>query len=498
MCKSFKNRPNNFAVKHLGQSGGGCGKLLGITGRKNKVVESPQAFYQAPKGWRGFKCLLRLKTGWQTSRNWPGSAQSIVGCHRRQTWLLKTANVEKGNRHLFSSKMDSQMLLVLGAVVVYLIMTLCGLIPVCIVAQKTSPSATSSTSGGGNFSEATERIISLCNCMAGGVFIAMCFLGLLPYSQDKTAAVLRQLNIETDFPVAEFLAVMGFFVMMSIEQVVLVYQKEQTAQSMALWDEPPSQHQDKAGLNYYKTQVEESCSHLLSSVSKQRQQQRLYQNIPMMTFQQCNVDVDDPPVISIDKPTPTFETMSRRQQQQPQARQQPQQHRLTSGFHCSQHVETLIHRRGGLLRLLLLYLAISIHSLFEGMALGLQTDQLHIFHLFFAILFHEALVAFSVGITMARQQLPLSQGVKYILLFSTAVPAGILLGLLIQQVPSTAGSVASAVLQSLATGIFIHVTFLELIPAEFANEKDRLIKVLFHFLGFVALALVTITMGSHH
>ena len=393
--------------------------------------------------------------------------------------------------------MDYQMVLVLGAVVVYLIMTVCGLIPVCIVAQKTPPSASSNASGGGNFSEATERIISLCNCMAGGVFIAMCFLGLLPYSQAKTVVVLRQLGIETDFPVAEFLAVIGFFVMMSIEQVVLIYQKEQATQSMAMWDEPPSQRQDKAGLNYYKTQVDESCSHLLSTVSKkqQQQQQRLYQNIPMSTFQQCSVD-DDPHIISIDKPTPTFETLSR--QQQPPPRQQPQQHRFTSGHHCSQHVETLIHRRGGLLRLLLLYLAISIHSLFEGMALGLQTDQLHIFHLFFAILFHEALVAFSVGITMARQQLPLSQGVKYILLFSTAVPAGILLGLLIQQVPSTAGSVSSAVLQSLATGILIHVTFLELIPAEFANEKDRLIKVLFHFLGFLALALVTITMGSHH
>jgi zinc transporter 1/2/3 len=132
------------------------------------------------------------------------------------------------------------------------------------------------------------------------------------------------------------------------------------------------------------------------------------------------------------------------------------------------------------------------------MALGLQTDQMKIFHLFFAIVFHEALIAFSVGITMARQQLTLQQGVKYILIFSLAVPLGIFLGLVVQQAPGTGGSVASAIFQSLAAGIFIHVTFLELIPAELASSKDRMVKVAFHFLGFIAMALVTITMGSHH
>jgi zinc transporter ZupT len=68
----------------------------------------------------------------------------------------------------------------------------------------------------------------------------------------------------------------------------------------------------------------------------------------------------------------------------------------------------------------------------------------------------------------------------------------------VQQTPGTGGAIASAILQSLATGIFIHVTFLELVPSEFHNQKDRLAKVAFHFLGFLSLAVVTVTMGSHH
>jgi len=397
-------------------------------------------------------------------------------------------------------------LLVLSALMVYVVTTLCGLIPVCIVAQKVSGAAADgcAADGGRKLGQSTERIISLCNCMAGGVFIAMSFLGLLPYSQHKTSQVLQTLDIQTDFPVAEFLSVMGFFVMMSVEQGVVIYQKRQWEARKAQWEPPgprPSRHPDaKAGLNYYKTQVDESCSQLVLHADT-----RLYQNIPMKTFQVSqdnNIDDDAPIIECVDKAPVTAEAQSRslrRQQHQLEQQQLLFQYQYQSAHHrsCHQHVETLIQRRGGLLRLLLLYLALSIHSLFEGLALGLQTDQLRIFHLFFAILFHEALVAFSVGITLARQQLTLSQGVKYVLLFSTAVPIGIVTGVLVQQVPSTAGSVASAVLQSLATGIFVHVTFLQLIPAELADGKHRLLKVLFHFLGFLSLALVTVTMGSH-
>ncbi len=374
--------------------------------------------------------------------------------------------------------MDSQVLLAVTALVVYIVMAICALIPVCIVAKKSSKDC--------NFSRGTERIISFCNCMAGGVFIAMCFLGLLPYAQDKTRRVLQDLDIKTDFPVAEFTCILGFFLIMSVEQIVLQCQHSKK-EDKGTWEiSPKLDETDRSSkLNYYKTVRDESASEqLLSknpieavspdspSILKEVNIPRIYQNVPMVTFKEEDSD----------------ESLSHKKI--------PQQ-----GPNCSHHqVERLLKNKakGGTLRLALLYMAISIHSLFEGMALGLQTDPMKIFHLFFAIVFHEALIAFSVGITMARQHLTLKQGVKYILIFSLAVPLGIFLGLIVQQAPGTGGSVASAIFQSLAAGIFIHVTFLELVPAELNNSKDRMAKVAFHFLGFVAMALVTITMGSHH
>lgn len=373
--------------------------------------------------------------------------------------------------------MDSQVLLAVTAFIVYIVMAICAMIPVCIVAKKSSKDC--------NFSRSTERIISFCNCMAGGVFIAMCFLGLLPYAQDKTRRVLEDLNISTDFPVAEFVCILGFFLIMSVEQIVVQCQQAKST-SKEVWEISPKLDEESRAskLNYYKTVRDESASEELlgkspveavtpdsPSVLKESNIPRIYQNVPMVTFKEDDSDE-----------SPTSKKV------------------IHSRPSCSHHqVERLLkNKSGGTIRLALLYMAISIHSLFEGMALGLQTDPMKIFHLFFAIVFHEALIAFSVGITMTRQQLTLKQGVKYILIFSLAVPLGIFLGLVVQQAPGTSGSVASAIFQSLAAGIFIHVTFLELVPAELTGSTDRLAKVAFHFLGFVAMALVTITMGSHH
>ena len=374
--------------------------------------------------------------------------------------------------------MNSEVLLAVTALVVYIVMAICALIPICIVAKKSSKDC--------NFSRGTERIISFCNCMAGGVFIAMCFLGLLPYAQDKTRKVLEDLNIKTDFPVAEFTCILGFFLIMSVEQLVLQCQHSKN-KAKGPWEiSPKLDETDRSSkLNYYKTVKDESASEQLlvknsmeavlpesPSILKEANIPRIYQNVPMVTFKEEDSDEMPSPKKKISHPGPN----------------------------CSHHqVERLLkNKAGGTLRLALLYMAISIHSLFEGMALGLQTDPMKIFHLFFAIVFHEALIAFSVGITMARQQLTLKQGVKYILIFSLSVPLGIFLGLIVQQAPGTGGSVASAIFQSLAAGIFIHVTFLELVPAELSNSRDRMAKVAFHFLGFIAMALVTITMGSHH
>lgn len=63
--------------------------------------------------------------------------------------------------------------------------------------------------------------MSLLNCFAGGVFLGTCLLDLLPEVQDNINDVMTQLNIGSSFPVAEFLVVLGLFIVLIVEQISL-------------------------------------------------------------------------------------------------------------------------------------------------------------------------------------------------------------------------------------------------------------------------------------
>ena len=64
-------------------------------------------------------------------------------------------------------------------------------------------------------------MMSLLNCFAGGVFLGTCLLDLFPEVQDNISDVMTKLNVESSFPVAEFLVVFGLFIVLIVEQISL-------------------------------------------------------------------------------------------------------------------------------------------------------------------------------------------------------------------------------------------------------------------------------------
>ena len=71
-------------------------------------------------------------------------------------------------------------------------------------------------------------MISFSSCFAGGVFIAACLLDLLPDVEESFKKVLEEIKdqykVGFDYPVAQFVIVFGFFVILTIEQTVLHFQ----------------------------------------------------------------------------------------------------------------------------------------------------------------------------------------------------------------------------------------------------------------------------------
>lgn len=143
------------------------------------------------------------------------------------------------------------------------------------------------------------------------------------------------------------------------------------------------------------------------------------------------------------------------------------------------------------LRSLLLVLALSLHSVFEGLAIGLQTTAQSEIRILLAVLIHKCIIAFSLGLNLSSSQLRNDSVVRSNLTFSLTSPIGILIGLVVVDfVHGVAMTITSGILQGLAAGTFLYITLFEVLPKELAGGKDRMVKMACVVLGYSVVSLL--------
>lgn len=138
------------------------------------------------------------------------------------------------------------------------------------------------------------------------------------------------------------------------------------------------------------------------------------------------------------------------------------------------------------LRSVLLMVTLSLHSLFEGLAIGLQTDIPSFVQVLVAVLLHKVVIAFSMGLNLLQSELALITVIILDFLFSVTSPIGLLVGLYVDYEISGSVEVAvlSGVLQGIACGTFLYITCFEVLPRELEQGRDRLMKLLMLLVGF--------------
>jgi len=141
------------------------------------------------------------------------------------------------------------------------------------------------------------------------------------------------------------------------------------------------------------------------------------------------------------------------------------------------------------IRSVVLLLALSLHSLFEGVAIGLQNTIMQLIGLSVGITVHGCLVAFALGMALASQHSSShSTVVRFGGVYSVMVPSGIGIGMAIGTVRGFVGRLISGLLQALTAGTFIYVIFVEIFPNEIDHNRHRLLKVLIMFVGFIIIS----------
>ena len=294
-------------------------------------------------------------------------------------------------------------------------------------------------------------VVSMLSCLAAGVFIGVCLLDLFPEVEETIVRAMDEAGIQSTFPVAEFVVVIGFVLLLFVEQFVLTWKAHVASDELVpLLNDldslgssyssigPPSLPAEVAGHGF------DSSEHVASGVMNSSD--------------------------AMDNTRLGEEEEEDVHNEQAHSHSDPSSHSIV--------------------RSLVLVLALSVHSLFEGLAIGLQPTADDTVQLFIALALHKCILAFSLGLNMVQSKLSTRAIVVSSVIFSVASPVGNAVGIAIldQWSNGTAAKATVGALQGLACGTFIYIIFFEILPHEFMKKRvrtypHRMLKVLFLVIG---------------
>lgn len=135
----------------------------------------------------------------------------------------------------------------------------------------------------------------------------------------------------------------------------------------------------------------------------------------------------------------------------------------------------------------ILMIALSVHSIFEGLAAGLQKSEGQVINMAIAIIIHKGAAGSSLGISLVKtfpDNFRLCR--QLVLIFALSTPLGVGLGMLV----ANAGDIYEVIFSSIAAGSFLYIACTEVIVEEFSIPGNRYWKLLAFLLGASIITLL--------
>lgn len=320
---------------------------------------------------------------------------------------------------------------------------LCGGLPLllikcCRVTQNTSmdkQSATKAANAGRRKFLDLQQFLGALNSFAGGVFLATCMLDLLPEAREAIEDTDINLEFFQHYPLAELMVIFGVVFLLICELCI------------------------------------DRCTHKYFDSEDGYQVAECVDSCDAGTQKDGEVDDQAGDAVTAEETNPKSPLMKPIEPVPPEDDLKP----LLS------------------FRMVALVIALSFHSIFDGLAIGLQTSLKSLLEIFIAIAMHKSVFSFSLGIRLTETRKSSRDPVYlYLLVFASATPIGIVIGILITHLATSlqGGSIATGLLQSLATGTLMYVTFFEILPEEL-RQRGSVLRFLSMFLGVGIVAILT-------
>lgn len=141
------------------------------------------------------------------------------------------------------------------------------------------------------------------------------------------------------------------------------------------------------------------------------------------------------------------------------------------------------------IRGLLIVLALSVHELFEGLSVGLESSAGNVWYMFGAVSAHKLVIAFCIGVELVTSGMKTFLVVIYVFTFAVVSPLGIGIGMAISNIEQDSSDVVSVFLQGLASGTLLYVVFFEILQNERKSGLKQFFSVLF---GFMCMFAITV------
>uniref|UniRef100_A0A914EP87 Uncharacterized protein n=1 Tax=Acrobeloides nanus TaxID=290746 RepID=A0A914EP87_9BILA len=281
-------------------------------------------------------------------------------------------------------------------------------------------------------------IFTLLSCFGGGVFLGTCFLDIFPHVNANYDEFKRISGYQSSYPFPEFFACCGFFLVYFLEEI-----------SLKIFSAGGQGH-----------------SHGSPSL------------------------VAEQPLIAT---LPTANGHIKRSVDGGSLNSEKIKAVMTHEIVMDETVKYMSddNKESGILKSITFAIIMSLHSILEGIALGVQDNRIGIITLFVSLIIHKGIEAFSVGLQITKSNSKRACMVtSTIIIYALMTPVGSMLGVMLTNLNLDPvlrdGSIV--VLEGLAGGTFIYVTFFEILAQERANNHSNLLQLNAIIVGFLVIA----------
>lgn len=340
------------------------------------------------------------------------------------------------------------------------------------------------------------RTKSLLTCFSGGIFFATSILSLLPEAREKMEEAFELWDFKTEYPLTELLVGVGFLLILTFENIshlcCSAYQIPESSRKAedSYNTEEKYTFKPDTKIVYTKNGTVEGTDEVSIRDSK------------YPACSDCNTEIftDISDVHSNSNGTkmkPVFDNETEANQIHSTKTDDLPNGSLNETTLKIEEADDLIRDPAkSKIRGVVLLVALSFHMVFDGLALGLLDKDKKVWTLLLGLSIHKVIVFLSIGIETVEILNSAFKSVLLLFFFSLVSPIGIIIGIVVtESEDELSQSVASAVLQSVATGTFIYVTFFEILQREYEGGKPDMRKVLCTIVGFALIGGVKVLEG---